>query len=402
MAASAPRQQSQALHERVRKLIARAMEPAEQGAQPAMPTDGRALGSEPLQAELDALGLDLARFQARHVPAVAQLFAARGLDAATLVNSEQIPALHCDVFRLRRVAAHPAADDERCFRTSGTTQGAQARGEHALRTTATYAAAALAWAERMLWPDGAHLGLIGLVASETVSPQSSLSFMLARFAERLGGGASWHFDGRELDLAGAHAACAAARDKGEAQLVAGTAFAFVELRDRFGPGVLELPAASRVMLTGGFKGRSREVRAEALRTAMAGCFGLAESHIVGEYGMTELSSQLYEGTLAGALGRGLAAAKAGCYLAPPWVRVSALDPVTLVRTPLGQAGVARILDLANVDSAVAVLTADLVREQADGSIELLGRAPGAAARGCSLSIEEALQSDAEGDVTAKG
>ena len=52
-------------------------------------------------------------------------------------------------------------------------------------------------------------------------------------------------------------------------------------------------------------------------------------------------------------------------------------------------------------SAVAVLTADLVREQADGSIELLGRVPGAAARGCSLSIEEALGDSATARGTAK-
>ncbi|MEJ7733112.1 MAG: hypothetical protein WKG00_28440 [Polyangiaceae bacterium] len=62
-----------------------------------------------------------------------------------------LPGLPTDVFRLARVAAHPEADDEVVFWTSGTTAGAGARGEHPLRTTATYQRAALGWAARLLW-----------------------------------------------------------------------------------------------------------------------------------------------------------------------------------------------------------------------------------------------------------
>jgi hypothetical protein len=49
-------------------------------------------------------------------------------------------------------------------------------------------------------------------------------------------------------------------------------------------------------------------------------------------------------------------------------------------------GLARFVDLGNVDSAVAVLTEDLVRVHRDG-VELLGRRRGAAPRGCSLAFE---------------
>jgi hypothetical protein len=60
-----------------------------------------------------------------------------------------------------------------------------------------------------------------------------------------------------------------------------------------------------------------------------------------------------------------------------------------VRVPDGEIGLARFIDLANVDSAVAILTRDLVRRR-DGGIELLGRSPGAPPRGCSLAIEALL------------
>jgi hypothetical protein len=129
------------------------------------------------------------------------------------------------------------------------------------------------------------------------------------------------------------------------------------------------------------------VDASELRRALAKAFGTPEARIVSEYGMTELSSQLYERTLEARL-RG-ASAPHGVYGAPPWVRVDAVDPVSLEPLENGSVGIARILDLANVDSAVVVQTVDRVRVTEAG-VELLGRAPGAPPRGCSLAIEEML------------
>jgi len=56
----------------------------------------------------------------------------------------------------------------------------------------------------------------------------------------------------------------------------------------------------------------------------------------------------------------------------------------------GEVGIARIIDLGNVDSAIAIQTQDRVRRRGEG-IELLGRAPGATPRGCSLAVEEFLR-----------
>jgi len=142
-----------------------------------------------------------------------------------------------------------------------------------------------------------------------------------------------------------------------------------------------------VMQTGGFKGRSRDVPADVLRRAVADCFDVPEAFVVAEYGMTELSSQLYEGTLAAGIA---GTARHGVYLPPPWVRVTAVDPETLAPVPAGAEGLARIVDLANVDSAVAIQTADRVRVLPEG-VELLGRAPGAPPRGCSIAIDEMLE-----------
>jgi hypothetical protein len=137
------------------------------------------------------------------------------------------------------------------------------------------------------------------------------------------------------------------------------------------------------MQTGGFKGKSREVAADELRRDVARSFTVPERAVVGEYGMTELSSQFWEATLVDE------ATPHGVYVEPPWARVVPVDPETLVPLPDGAIGLARIEDLANVDSAFAVLVQDRVR-RVDGGFELLGRGPGATPRGCSIALDEML------------
>jgi hypothetical protein len=173
-------------------------------------------------------------------------------------------------------------------------------------------------------------------------------------------------------------------------LLLGTAFALVRLLDDLAGARLALPPGSVVMQTGGFKGRTREVSMEELRAGVSDALQLSPSRVVGEYGMTELTSQLYEGTVAeSALAASKPGALPGIYFEPPWLQVTPVDPVSLRPVAEGEAGLACFTDLGNVDSAVRVVTQDLVRRQ-QGGIQLLGRQPGAPARGCSLAIEALL------------
>jgi hypothetical protein len=138
------------------------------------------------------------------------------------------------------------------------------------------------------------------------------------------------------------------------------------------------------MQTGGFKGKSREVEPAKLRSDIARVFKVDPRAIISEYGMTELSSQFYERTLFDV------AAPPGVYAEPPWARVVPVDAETLEPVKDGEIGIAKIVDLMNVDSAVAVLASDRVRRVDTASFELLGRAPGAPPRGCSIAIDELL------------
>ncbi len=344
----------------------------------------------------DALACDLARYQAAHSEGFARLCRARGVDPEALASADAIPPVPTDAFKLTRVATFPPAETTITFRTSGTTVGA--RGEHFFRDVTTYEAAALAFGRHWLARDragaapgtGARLPVIVLGPSPAEAPDSSLVHMCASFVEELGVPASpaetylIDSDG-VLDLATFDERVAIALASNEPLLVLGTSFAFVHFIDGLGKDTFHLPAGSRVMQTGGYKGRSREVPAAVLRSDLARAFGLDRRAIVAEYGMTELSSQFYERTFFEP------EAPLGLYAEPPWARVVPVDPETLAPVPDGQVGIAKIIDLMNVDSAVAVLTQDQVRRRPEGDgFELLGRAPGAVPRGCSIAIEELL------------
>ena len=355
--------QSDALHARVRSLI-----------------DGRT-GAD----NFDALGADIARFQAEHVPGYARLCAARGVVPARIARAADAPAVPTDAFKIARVFAFDDGDARVTFRTSGTTLGA--RGSHAFRDVGTYDAGALAFGRAMLARGLASpLPVVVVGPSPQEAPDSSLSHMCGLFARALDPGQPvervYCVRGGALDVDGLRARVSGLAP-GRPAIVLATSFALVHLLDAIGGDILGLPPGSRVMQTGGFKGRSREVAADELRRDVARAFGVAERAVVGEYGMTELSSQFWEATLVDER------AAPGVYAEPPWARVVPVDPETLAPVAPGGVGIARIEDLANVDSAFAVLAQDRVR-RVPGGFELLGRAPGAPPRGCSIALDEML------------
>jgi hypothetical protein len=359
--------ESEALHERVRTMV-HAFEHARPAPEP-----------------FDTIAADLARFQAAHVPGYRRLCEARGVAPQAIVRAEQAPAVPTDAFKLARVFAFDEVDATVTFRTSGTSTGA--RGTHRMRDAGTYDAAALAFGRSMLARDlVSPVPVLVLGPAPDNAPDSSLAHMCALFAYALGTNEATErtFFVRDGLLAIAALQKRIARlPRGTPAVVLATSFALVHVLDALGNEVLELPRGSRVMQTGGFKGRSREVGATELRREVARAFALDERAIIGEYGMAELSSQFWETTLIDEV------APRGVYAEPPWARVVAVDPDTLAPVGAGETGIARVEDLANVDSAFAVLTQDRVRRVA-GGFELVGRLQGAPPRGCSIAIDEML------------
>jgi hypothetical protein len=165
-------------------------------------------------------------------------------------------------------------------------------------------------------------------------------------------------------------------------LLLGTAFSFVHLLDSLTQQNLrfQLPPGSRVMETGGYKGRSRALPKAELHALITERLGVPPSHLVCEYGMSELSSQAYDLVLGPASDPG---AVVRCFHFPPWARAQIISPETGHEVTDGETGLIRVFDLANVFSVMAIQTDDLGIRHDDG-FELIGRAELAEPRGCSL------------------
>jgi hypothetical protein len=266
------------------------------------------------------------------------------------------------------------------FETSGTTQGRG--GSHYLETTTLYDAALLAGFDAALLDDGARLRYLLLVPDAAKRPHSSLGHMMAVVAAQRGDGDTAGFiDGDTLDVDGFLAAAAAAMRDAQPVCVATTAFALVALLDAMDARAarLVLPPGSRLMETGGFKGRTRVVSREELYTRTAHVLGLPLHMIVAEYGMTELSSQYYDSHASRAT---LDRRKSW----PAWLRPIVVDPRGRP-VPDGIVGAIRHIDLANRSSVLAIETEDL-GAIVDGELILIGRERGAELRGCSLDAED--------------
>ena len=172
-------------------------------------------------------------------------------------------------------------------------------------------------------------------------------------------------------------------------VLCGTAFSFVHMLDALTARNLQIacPPGSRIMETGGFKGRSRELTQDDLHQALEGAFGIPRHRIVNQYGMTELGSQFYDSVLIDPKGPRRK-------LVPPWVRVRFIDPETSEEVEEGQTGITSILDLSNTGSISAIQTADLGRKvhASTPGFTILGREQGAEERGCSIAADEMLSS----------
>ncbi|MFN7699353.1 MAG: acyl-protein synthetase, partial [Deltaproteobacteria bacterium] len=246
---------------------------------------------------------------------------------------------------------------------------------------------------RRAWLPEVPFDLLVLAADPARQPDSSLGHMMGLFAAEARerdpeARVAFVLEGDHIDTEALERAVAAAAERARVMVICGTSFAFVFAEDvlarRF-----TLPQGSRAMYTGGFKGRSRVLDEAELRAAIGARFGLADDHLVTEYGMTELSSQLWSRQL---LARA-ADDDDSLLWVPPWVRVTAVDPASLEPVADGERGILRFDDAANLDSCVSIQTADvglLVHTDRGLALRLFGRDPTATPRGCSLAIEEAL------------
>ncbi len=335
-------------------------------------------------AVFEALALDLFRAQLDFNPGYRALVRARGIRTEQVRARHEVPAAPARAFKDLELTCLPAGERETMFCSSGTTGAERSRHFHCRESLALYGESLRPWFGHHLLRTDPPRRLLALTPPPGQAPHSSLVHMLAAVMRPESGGVDGEFFG-EVDADGAwqldgerlSAAVRRADEDRMPVLLLGTAFGFVHLLDGLAAGGcrLPLPRGSRVMETGGYKGRSRELPRAALHAALLDALALAPGDVVTEYGMSELSSQAYDGGAVAAGGPG--------FRFPPWARALVVSPETGREVADGERGLVRVFDLANVWSVMAVQTEDLAVRRGD-AFELLGRAPAAEPRGCSL------------------
>jgi hypothetical protein len=293
---------------------------------------------------------------------------------------QNVPPVPAGAFKEAALCTFDPGCAELIFQTSGTTTGAG--GVHYMESARLYDASLLAGFNYALLRDARDpLRYCMLLPSLEQKPRSSLTYMMDRVAKTFGDGKhSWYVDGDTIEPGRFIEDIRDAQKSDVPLCIAGTAFAFVNVLDELARPearpALPLPSGSRIMETGGFKGRTRTIDRTRLYKLLADVFSLPAHDIVGEYGMTELTSQYYDYSFDEMRSKG----------SPPWLRSYAVDEHGK-QVPPGIVGALVHVDLANRSSCVAIQTEDLGAVFEDGSLALVGRDRGAELRGCSLDAE---------------
>jgi hypothetical protein len=336
----------------------------------------------------DDLALRIFSHQLRYNQSYARYCASLGVSLERMPTSwEQIPPIPSAAYKEAALTTFDPATAALVFETSGTSEGSA--GRHYMETSRLYDAALVAAFDRFMLPDHLRLRYLNLVPNPAQRPRSSLGYMMARVSTGRGDGATgWYLDGDTLSVDQLIGELESAVDHDRPVCIATTAFALVHLLDTLHDRrrYFALPTGSRIMETGGFKGRSRVVGRDDLYARTAERFGMGNCAIVAEYGMTELTSQYYDDVLVNEYYREHAIVRHKS--SPPWLRPRIVGPdgATL---PKGTVGALVHVDLANRSSCVAIQTEDL-GVQFDEGLVLIGRESGAALRGCSLAAEDLL------------
>ena len=342
------------------------------------------------ESRFNELAIELFALQFNHNRLYRKLCEARSVSPSQVSNWQQLPAVPAAAFKELELTSLPEGDRIAIFHSSGTTEQQPSHHFHSAQSLDLYEASVVPWFQAHLGPEAQEkLELVFLAPPPSLAPHSSLVHMLATIRRQIGAPGSQFTgalddDGRwTLDLPKTISALenAIAADRPIALL--GTAFNFVHLLDRLAElrRRLSLPEQTRLMETGGYKGRSRSLPKAELHQKLTERLGIPPTHVVSEYGMTELSSQAYDWKVP-APGVQVETAERSFHF-PPWARVQIISPETGEEVSEGATGVLRVCDLANLHSVLTVQTEDLAVRRGAG-FEVVGRAAAAEPRGCSL------------------
>ena len=320
------------------------------------------------------LAMELFALQFKYNPVYRRISEARGMTPKDVRDWTQVPCVPTAAFKEMEISSIPPEERITVFHSSGTTKQRPSRHFHCADSLKVYEESLWTSFEANVMRRHRNYDLLVLTPPPQLAPNSSLIHMFETVREAFGAPESvfvgkinpdgtWVLDfDRTIE---------SLNEKGR-KLILGTAFSFVHLLDHLAEKDARIPLSqgSRVMETGGYKNRSRSLPKTRLHYLINSFLDVPPEDIVCEFGMSELSSQAYAQNLE-------------AFRFPSWARVQIISPETGAEVAIGETGLIRIFDLANVFSVAAIQTEDLAIRRGRG-FELVGRAVLAEPRGCSL------------------
>ncbi|TKJ43709.1 hypothetical protein CEE36_03210 [candidate division TA06 bacterium B3_TA06] len=191
-----------------------------------------------------------------------------------------------------------------------------------------------------------------------------------------------------FDFAGLAERLRQAEETGEPVVIAGATFGHIHFFDYCqSQGIsFKLPEGSRCFDGGGYKGKARQITREEYCQLAKKVLDVPSHLLVNCYGMVEVPLPFMENVFYNHR-KGI---KEPRYkMIPHWGKTLVVDPDTLKPLPKGERGLLRHYCLANLVTAQAIQTDDVGVAIGSG-FEILGRAKGSEARGCSIAIDELL------------
>jgi len=274
-------------------------------------------------------------------------------------NIEDIPFLPISFFKTHRVHADQLTDFELRFESSGTK--GQVLSNHYVLDASLYHSSIDLGFDHFFGSNNTYQ-IFGLLPHYLERNHSSLVYMVNRWMDQSKYQEKNFYLYNISELIGAINKAIQYEEK---IILIGISFAMLDLCHSFSTNYDNI----FIIETGGMKGKYPEMPKEVLWNNIRRSFPNAK--IGSEYGMCELLSQAF------AFGEHK-------FLTPSWMKlmVSELnDPLT---TRSNGIGVAKVIDLANINSCSFIETEDIVDISLDGSFKIMGRKDHSDVRGCSL------------------
>jgi anaerobic magnesium-protoporphyrin IX monomethyl ester cyclase len=344
--------------------------------------------ANPDEDAFNRLALEVFSCQYTNIPIYQKLCDKRGADPDRVSSWRDILGISTEAFKLFELFSRPATEAQRSFSTSGTTRGnKKGRSLFSAEGLELMDAAILENARRCLFPDSGTYRFLIIAPPPEKAPHMIMAYGMEQLKKNFGRAGSRFLIGESGFIPEELAKeLKQAEQENTPVALIGASLGFLSFFDFCAQqGLLfNLPQGSRTLDAGGYKGRGRTIAQGEFISLGTRFLGVPSAMSINLLGMTELGSQFYDNALKNKF---IGSPGARCKENPPWTRTRVLDPRTMQEVPVGAQGVLWHLDLTNLERVAVIQTDDIGRRCAQG-FEILGRARGSEARGCSLSIEE--------------